>query len=96
MRSMKRLSNLTLPAGARCSAGAGAWRCLLGLAPLELLPADLPAFVAQSSFDLYQSNCALAVASAGVADRSRYFQVCAAGARLSSRHSCPPCLRAAE
>ena len=36
-----------------------AWRCALDTAPLEALPEDMPAFVAQSSLDWWQIGCTL-------------------------------------
>ena len=69
MRAAARLGHMAIPP--RCAdkmAPGEAWRCLMGMEPVEALPADLPAFVYQSRLDLWQTNCVLA------AGRSRYFQ----------------------
>ena len=65
-------SRVGRPAG--CAA-AEEWRCWAGTAPLEALPADLPAFVEQSTLDRWVSYCELgADAFSGF-----YLRNCAAG-----------------
>ncbi|KAL1522194.1 hypothetical protein AB1Y20_021832 [Prymnesium parvum] len=36
------------------------WRCVWGLEPVERMPADIPVFLVQSVFDLWQTSCILA------------------------------------
>ena len=73
MRAAAKLGRMHLPRD--CAAPKGEkWRCLLGLAPVEALPSDLPAFVFQSRLDVWQTNCVLA------AGRSRFFALnCSSG-----------------
>ncbi|KAL1522401.1 hypothetical protein AB1Y20_017391 [Prymnesium parvum] len=74
MRQVVEMSNMSLPTGCRAATPRGhAWRCLLGTAPLDALPADLPALVIQSTFDLFHTNCIMA-ADERKSYRSRYFQ----------------------
>lgn len=95
MRAAVRLGNMTLPESCRVRMAVGQeWRCMLGLALVEALPADLPAFIYQSRLDLWQTNCVLA------AGRSRYFGLhCSSGhwrpclgwmAHLRSSSNCAP------
>lgn len=76
MRAAFQLGQMALPT--RCTAALAPsehWRCLLGLAPVEALPDDMPAYVYQSRLDLWQTNCVL------TAGRSRYLQFnCSSGA----------------
>lgn len=68
MRAAVELGRISLPA--RCTQYLPPkehWRCVMGRAPLDALPEDLPAYVYQSRLDLWQTNCVL---SAG---RSRFF-----------------------
>ena len=95
-RALVELGRMALPL--RCTAVTPQdkqWRCLLGLAPVEALPADLPAFVYQSRLDLWQTNCVLA------AGRSRFFSLNCSSSRewrqclgwmqpLKSRNKCTP------
>ena len=72
MRRVVEMSNLSVPPACQSASAHGqAWRCLMGTAPLEALPADIPVFVMQSTFDLFHTNCIVGVAAE---DRSRYFQ----------------------
>jgi len=41
-----------------------AWRCTWGLEPVELMPPDIPVFLVQSVFDLWQTSCILAAGPA--------------------------------
>jgi hypothetical protein len=68
MRAAVQLGRVSLPN--RCTMAlqpSEHWRCMMGLAPVEALPADLPAYIYQSRLDLWQTNCIL------TAGRSRYF-----------------------
>lgn len=76
MRQVVELSNLSLPSTCQYRTVPGhEWRCLLGTAPLMAVPADIPVFVVQSTFDLFHTNCILGMPTD---DRfgygSRYFQ----------------------
>lgn len=39
------------------------WKCVWGLGPVELMPQDIPVFLVQSVFDLWQTSCVLAAGS---------------------------------
>ena len=65
-------SRVGRPAG--CAA-AEDWRCWAGTAPLEALPADLPAFVEQSTLDRWVSYCELGTDTFS----GFYLRNCAAG-----------------
>ena len=65
-------SRVGRPAG--CAA-AEDWRCWAGTAPLEALPADLPAFVEQSTLDRWVSYCEFGADTFS----GHYLRNCAAG-----------------
>ena len=63
MRSVFQLAGMIPPpACARTLAKADAWRCVVGMRPLEALPAHIPVFVEQSAIDRWQTGCVLGAA----------------------------------
>lgn len=61
MSSIQRLANVTVPHKCFLKFGrASAWRCLTDLEPLDAVPAQIPVFVIQSTFDLFSTSCILA------------------------------------
>lgn len=45
---------------------AESWRCSWGMEPVELMPYDIPVFLVQSVFDLWQTSCVLAASASSV------------------------------
>jgi len=70
LRSIFNLAQMTAPR--ECANRLGqrhAWRCLTGVKPLDAVPADIPLYVVQSTFDLWQTSCILG------AGESAYFEL---------------------
>ena len=68
MRAAVQLGRMSLPQSCTSRLPPNErWRCVMGTAPLNALPEDLPAYIYQSRLDMWQVNCVLA------GGRSRYF-----------------------
>ena len=62
MRTIALQGNLTGDSEACRSrwSASESWRCSWGMEPIELMPPDIPVFLVQSVFDLWQTSCVLA------------------------------------
>ena len=63
MRSVFEMANMSISDRCRTRWPGTPWRCILGLEPLEAVPADIPVFLEQSVLDRWHTGCILAAAS---------------------------------
>ena len=97
MRSVVRLAAIDTPSCQKGPAGS----CMLGTAPLEAVPTDIPVFVVQTPVDNWQASCILGLGAGGSRSSRIFLAGCEhglwgkclgwmQGARHASSNTCTP------